>query len=254
LTVGLTATIVLSAVTGLLAAIVAKAYARYPKTRYWYFLLIALIFVCLGLSLFRDGFEHRDVLGEVLALVCCAFGIGIATVCGRHLYRPAPRSRPYDSWAEVRRPLGILGLGAGAGIPWAVWLVDVYVVHTAGLLARTPLGMVGGVVDVGLASPLIAGLALPVIRDLRLRESLALLPLSSRRRCWQIGAGSLVLGAVVGLPLVVLWDGLWLGGQATILHPSIIWWWLPRLLAVACLLLLVAAKGSLSHGDAPAVS
>jgi hypothetical protein len=81
--VGLTATIVASAVTGLLAAILARAYACYPKTRYWYFLLIALVLVCMGLSLLREGAQHRDPLAWMLALASGGFGAGVAVVCCR---------------------------------------------------------------------------------------------------------------------------------------------------------------------------
>jgi hypothetical protein len=83
----LTATILISAVAGLLAAILAAAHKRYPKTKYWYFLAIALVFICLALWTVLDALRYRDAFRWLLALACGGFGVGVAVVNIRRLCR-----------------------------------------------------------------------------------------------------------------------------------------------------------------------
>src|SRR6476660_666834 len=122
------ATLAVSGIGAVLAVGLTAAYRRYPKTKYWYVLVIAVVFLCLGLSLGRDRFRHNDPIIWLLALMTVGFGVGVAGVGLRGLYRPAPCPTIARTPREVDRLLALVGIGVGAGIPWAIWVGDTYVV------------------------------------------------------------------------------------------------------------------------------
>jgi hypothetical protein len=248
----LSATILLTAITALLTAAMASLHRRYPKVRYWWFLGISIVFLCLASSSLREAVRGHQFLDWVLAPLCGAFGAAVTAVNLRGLYRPSPRASPRDGLSALRRPLMLLGLGVGAGIPWAIWLVDVYVARVLEIVARWPT-IVGDLIDVVLGFVVAAGLSWPIVRDQRLDESVTALPRPDRRRAGLILAGSLVMAAAISLLVVRVSDRFWLGAHGPFFDSPTLIEWVTRVLIVAAVLLAAGITLVIRRdGDAPA--
>ena len=235
----LPATLLVTAIVALLTAGLAAAQKRYPKARYWYILAIALVFLCLASSTLRDTYVHPDPLGWLLTVALAAFGVALTFVGTRGLYRPALRAHPVVGARALRRSFFLLGLGIGAAIPCAVWVVEAYVVGALGTILPV-LRYQSSVIGVVLPVLIVCALAWPVFRDHRLDESLAELPAAARREVGLTVAGAIVAAAVVSVFAVRAWNRFWFVLPDPPYDLAIVYWLL-RIVPITALILVAGA-------------
>lgn len=247
------ASVIFMAACGLLAAVLSVVSKRFPELKYWYLLLIALIFLCLALASVRNSIGRRDPLGSVLALGSGGFGIALAVNGVRGLYRMPSRPAIRPAPRELQRSAVVFGLWIGAGVPWAVWVAYRYVVELLDLMARG-IGPLGDLVGESLAIVAVGGLALPYVRKTRLTESLAPLADAAFARLWLAAACGLFAADLISLMVVRTWDRFWFARPGPLWDGMLLAWWIPRVLGAGGVLLLAglamcrAVRGS--AGDA----